>query len=306
MLDAATRRASLVPCLSLFCLCSVASAQTQTGQQPAPAVAHSAAEPSSELSEAKRHFDEGRALFAAHDYRAAIREFELAVAIAPSADLWFDIGRAHDELMEREAAIEAYERYLHDRVDARDRDEVSKRIAVLKRQVEEKRAERPSAAGAGTLRVNVGTPGALVMVDGHFVGHAPLTEPLVLSPGRHRLGVTESGYVPFQAEVQVEPGTLTSAYAALSARSEVRAVQRARVWTWILASVAGAGLVTSAGLGMAAFDRRGQNDPRLAARFGDASELVLGGAALCALSATIAYFLEGQSAQTETYPLARK
>ncbi len=66
---------------------------------------------------ARERFQAGMEHFEAHRYRDAIHEFELAASLVPSADIWFNIARAWEELREFEPAIEYYQRYLRDRVD---------------------------------------------------------------------------------------------------------------------------------------------------------------------------------------------
>src|SRR5690606_9604956 len=46
---------------------------------------------------AREHFMAGVEHFSAHRYREAIRAFSLAAQLVPSADLWFNIARAHEE-----------------------------------------------------------------------------------------------------------------------------------------------------------------------------------------------------------------
>ncbi len=69
---------------------------------------------------AQQHFEQGLHQFEAHHFREAIEEFELAANLVPSADLWFNIARAHEELNEYDEAIQYYQRYLRDRVDPPD------------------------------------------------------------------------------------------------------------------------------------------------------------------------------------------
>lgn len=54
----------------------------------------------------------------------------------------------------------------------------------------------------------VAPTGALIAVDGEAAGEAPLREELFVSPGVHVVTVTRTGYVPFQASVNVERGAL--------------------------------------------------------------------------------------------------
>src|ERR1700755_155611 len=71
------------------------------------------------LTRAQEHFVLGMNFFRAHDFREALREFQLAAALAPTAEVWFNIGRSYEELGEYAQAASALERYLRDRVDAK-------------------------------------------------------------------------------------------------------------------------------------------------------------------------------------------
>lgn len=84
---------------------------------------------------ARKHFMKGAEHFQDRRFRDALREFNLAIRIIPSADLWYNIARAHEELREDEAAIVAYQTYLRDRVDPPDAPQVQQRIALLRAQI---------------------------------------------------------------------------------------------------------------------------------------------------------------------------
>ena len=72
--------------------------------------------------------------YRARRYREALRELELSVAEVPSAEVWFDIGRAHEQLGEYALAIDSYRRYLRDRVDAPDAQRSEEHTSELQSQ----------------------------------------------------------------------------------------------------------------------------------------------------------------------------
>jgi tetratricopeptide (TPR) repeat protein len=248
---------------------------------------------------ARVHFRKGLEHFEERAYRQAIREFELAAQAVPSADLWYNIARAHEELSEYERAIEHYQRYLRDRVDPPDRAEVESHIEELERRAEAQRKAQRTRPDSGTLRVQSTVEGARVTVGGRSIGETPVPVPLSLEPGRHRVVVEKEGYVPFRSEVQVEPGVTTGAYADLEPAVRYRSVGRGRVWTWVATGLAAGALGTSLGLGIRA--KRLQNDGNLddARDWSTYSDYALGAGLGLALVSAVLWFVEGRSVASE-------
>ena len=156
---------------------------------------------------ARQNFLAGIEHFRAHRYRDAIQSFQVAAQLVPSADLWFNIARSHEELSEYELAIEHYQRYLRDRVDPPDREQVEAHIESLRERAEAARAAAQSAPTEGTLRLSANRDGSEVQLDGASAGQTPWDQPRDVTPGRHRLAVLREGYVPF-----------ATTYAAFAAR----------------------------------------------------------------------------------------
>lgn len=254
----------------------------------------------SAVDRAREHYRSGMTHFDAHDYRSAIAEFHLAARLVPSADLWFNIARAHEEVGELLPAVEHYQFYLRDRVDPPDRQAVEARIASLQQRAEEARAADERAPTTGTLRLTSNLEGALIRLDGRDIGHSPLTEPMELSPGRHELALEHDGYLPFRSTVRLEAGLTTAAYADLQPATGYRAVRGRRVWTWITGGLAIAGGAAAIGLGVHAGGLRDENldDARRWARY---SDIALGSAVVMALTSVILYFVEGRAVETERF-----
>lgn len=259
--------------------------------------------------EARQHFNSGLAHFQERRFREAIRAFELAAQLVPSADLWFNIARAHEELSEYERAVDYYQRYLRDRVDPPDRERIEAHIASLTERAEAQRQAGREAPTTGTLRITSSVQGALVRVDGRDLGQAPIAAPLSLSPGKHRLSVLTDGHIPFESEVQVEAGVTTAAHAELQRETAYRGVAGGRLFTWIAAGLTVVALGTSIAFGVVA---AGQESDANAARpadqemlFGQAedtalkSDLALGAAVVLGVSTVLLWFLEGSSVDTE-------
>jgi hypothetical protein len=277
-----------------------ASSSPSTGVSPAPD-ADVAPSPENAVAaqEARRHFMDGMAHYAARRFREAIRAFEFAAERVPSADLWFNIARAHEQLDEHERAADFYRRYLRDRVDPPDREAVERRIALLDERVEAERAARRARPTTGTLRVEATLAGAEVHVDGRSLGPTPLAAPLVLAPGPHTLEITRSGALPFRSEVRVEAGVTTSAYADLAPATEYRALRGTPVWAWVVGGLGMASLGTSLGFGIAAAGRQSDGDLDAARRSALVSDVFLGGGLVLAAGAALLYVLEGRAVGTE-------
>jgi len=258
---------------------------------------------------ARERFLAGMEHFEAHHYREAIHEFELAASLVPSADIWFNIARAWDELGEFEPAIEYYRRYLRDRVDPPDRARIEQHITDLEAQMEEARQESHHAPTTGTLRIRSNVEGAKVIVDGREVGESPIAAPITLEPGEHEIFVEKEGYLPFRGQVNVQAGADTTAYADLGDATEYRAIHGSRLFTWIAGGLSVVSFGVAIGLAVAAEGTKGDwenmgsplpsdtlDDARNLALF---SDVMLGVGIGLAVVAVVLYFIEGRAVGTE-------
>ena len=250
------------------------------------------------LREAAEHYRAGMAAFRRRDFREAIRRFRLAAERVPSADLWFNIARAHEELGEYEQAIEQYRRYLREKVDPPDRAQVEAHIAALRKQLERLRAIRQRAPTTGVVQIRSNVRGARIELDGKPSGRTPLPVPLVLPAGSHELRLRAEGYVPFHARVGVYPGMTTGVYADLAPRTVARSVRGKPLWTWVAAGLAAVAAGTSAWFGLRALGRRRQGDLPAARSLAQRSDIALGTALGAALGATVLYFVETRAVDT--------
>ncbi|MCB9603493.1 MAG: PEGA domain-containing protein [Sandaracinus sp.] len=279
------------------------SVRAQEGEVPAGNAEQATAAP--EDAEAARvareRFREGMGHFEARRFREAIHAFQLAAQAVPSADLWFNIARAYEELHDPVSlaeAVEHYRMYLRDRVDPPDREAVEQRIASLEERVEAARQASLSAPSTGTLRVDGTVEGATVTLDERPAGETPVAAPLTVSPGAHALELSREGFLPFRAEVDVQAGSVTAAYARLSPATEYRSVRGRRIWTWVLTGLAAAGLGASLGLGVHARSEA-QTDLAEGRRWAAFSDYALGGAITLGVAAFVVGLFEGRSLGTE-------
>ena len=132
---------TLVQALAL-CAAFVGGAASALAQQP-------------DYEAAKRHFLTGKDLFEKHDYSRAATEFEAAYEITKDPVVLFNVGEAYEKAGKLDDSIRAYEGYLAGTPQAQDREDVEKKIDVLKA----KRSATPTLPQTGG-GVKVPPPGA--------------------------------------------------------------------------------------------------------------------------------------------------
>ncbi len=138
------------------------------------------------VDQARQHFLRGVELYREGNYRAAIIEFERAYEIAPNYKVLFNIGQAYLELQDYAAALTAFERFSSEGG-----------AELTDQQKSDVEAEIKKLAGRiAKVEMTVNVPDATISVDDVTVGRSPLTKPLTLSTGRHKIVVSREGYVP--------------------------------------------------------------------------------------------------------------
>ncbi|MGB0678722.1 MAG: PEGA domain-containing protein [Polyangiales bacterium] len=245
---------------------------------------------------ARQYFSKGMQLFRKHAYRESIQQFTLAARLVPSADLWYNIARAYQELSEYALAIEYYERYLRDRVDPPDRAKVETHIANLRERLEAERAQQLRRPTKGVLRLRINLPRARVQVGQERIENAPQLVTLELPPGRYPLQVKRPGHLPYRAQVRVRVGLTTAAYADLQPQTEYLSRRKPPRWTWVVGSLAAGALIASGAMGIKAAtmdDEAGED------RWARRSDALLGVGLALGVATAITYFLERKSVSTE-------
>lgn len=290
-----TRLVSVVALVAA--LAAAPAARAQEAEEPA-APAAPAPENLDATRQAREHFRAGIEQFRAHQYRQAIQSFELAARLVPSADLQYNIARAHEELAEYDRAIEHYQAYLRDRVDPPDREQLEAHIEELRERAETERQRARNAPTTGTLRLTANYDGADVTLDGASAGTSPWTGPRDVEAGRHTLNVTRPGFIPFRSEVSVERGISTAAYADLEPETRYVAQRNDPIFAWIVWGLGVGALGVSIGLGVEASSRQSVNldDARTLAAWSDG---MLGAAIGLAVGGLILWFVEGRTVGTE-------
>lgn len=268
---------------------------------------------------ARQEFQAGVEHYQAGRYLEAIHSFQVAASRVPSADLWFNIATAYEQLArsrgevsDYEQAIAHYRRYLTERVDPPDRAAVEANLIALNERLDAARAAQRVETSTATLRVQSSFEGASVRVDGAAVGVSPLDQSMALEPGHHSVEATREGYLPFLADVTLERGLSASTSFSLTPERIHRAITRDPVFAWIAWGLGAASVVGSVALGAHAqgladqasrqpFDSTMPTDPFADARtMGAVSDALLGGAALLVAIGVSLYFLESSAVGTVT------
>ncbi|HET8542428.1 MAG TPA: PEGA domain-containing protein [Anaeromyxobacter sp.] len=224
-----------------------------------------------DAAEAKARFRKGADLYRAGRWREAIDEFEAAYRLKPHGAIHFNVAQCREKLAEWPGALRAYEDYLREVPDAKDRASVRASM----RKIE----ERLAAAGVQALLVYTDPPGAELRLDGKARGKTPLHT--VLPPGTYALALSLDGYEPVAEEVALALGAsrvvdvvLKPARAGAAASAPApppalkaappspqvpvapaaasRPPQKRRVYTWIAAGAAAAAAATGAYFGWSA------------------------------------------------------
>lgn len=139
------RVAPLALCVTLFIAPALARAQSDASGSPAPvesppptATAPVETPDTPAQIQARIHYDQSRAHYAAGHYRAAARELEAAVAVDPEgANLWFNLGNVCERLGDIERAQFAYQRYLDRNRDAAEQERTRRILTRLQGAREE-------------------------------------------------------------------------------------------------------------------------------------------------------------------------
>jgi tetratricopeptide (TPR) repeat protein len=259
------------------------------------------------LQRAHAHFLLGLDFFRGRDFRKALAEFESAARISPTADLWFNIGRAHEELGQYAQAAGAFSRYLRDRVDAPDAIAVKARIAKLNARVRAARAHQSGGQELGSLRIRGASAQSLVFLDGQPISASgPDAAPLLIAVGPHRFDVTAAGFMPLHATVDVQPGLLTTAYAGLYPTSVARTQAPEHGLDYALFGVAGASAIVSAAFATLSVVQRSEGSIDDARAWAVRADVGLAGTALCALAGGLLYIATQRGVRTVLSPAAAR
>jgi hypothetical protein len=156
--------------------------------------ARAAETPSEEA--AMKHFARALELVDQSDFQGALQQFKDAYAAKPHFVVWYNIAQAHISLGQPPEAIEALLRYLR---EGKDQIPSGKRLQV---EAQIKSLE----AFLGELEVTTEPSGAVLTVDGREVGRTPLSEPIRLAAGTHKIAASLDGRPTVERAVAIGQG----------------------------------------------------------------------------------------------------
>ena len=261
----------------------------------------SAAPPGSRVEEAQRHIAAGLQQFRQRDYSAAIHEFELANSAVPTPELWFNISRAREMLLDYRGAIDDLRRYLRDKVDPPDRAQVEQHITELERLDEIRRAALARQAVGQSIRLEVDgdVSATTVLLDGRPLRASALASPIPTTEGSHRVEVSRPGMQPWVALVRVRAGESAAVFSSLSPPTAYRTRPASHVASAVLGGLGLAAFGVSGYFGIRAAGE-GCNGCRAQWDAAQDSDLLLGVGALLVVGAAVAFVVERASSTTVT------
>jgi hypothetical protein len=262
---------------------------------------------------ARELYAQGQQLFRQGDFSGAQRAFEDAYRAVPNPVVLLSVAECQVRTENFAGALSSLQQYLAERPTAPDRPQVEAQIQTLE-------------AKPGFLTVESVPPGAQIMVDGTASGFISPHE-LSLRAGPHTIALTAPGHLRLEQKIEVSVGarqrlalTLTPEPVVATPPPE-QAVQAEQVadnsakrgrhgtaGVWTSLAIAGVGLATGTGLGVAALKRdKDYNDgleqdpPRVddktkqqGERLALFSDVTFGIAAVAGVTALVLYLTSGE------------
>jgi tetratricopeptide (TPR) repeat protein len=226
-------------------------------EAPAAGAAVAPAPPSeATVKEAREHYEAGLALYSDGEFQRAAIEFDRAYELVPNYRALYNIGQVRIQLHNYARATKALQAYLKEggtKIDAERKKSVMDDLEML-------------TTRTATLAVTSNEDGAELTVDGEPAGTTPLSEPLLIDTGEHRLGISKAGFVT--RELSVTLASRDSQSLQLDLQKEQAAAgpvvvvapqnpqssdRTAWIWgTWSATAAFAAGAAVTGGLGIKA------------------------------------------------------
>src|SRR5258706_1634917 len=153
----------------------------------------------SELSVARRLFDEGRAAEDAGRWREAAEKFRKATIIKDTPGMRFHLARCEEE---QGAFVEALVEY--DR--ARELIDSGVRAADVEKLLADARERVRAKVALLTLRLPDGVQNVSVELDGKALSGSVLGVPMPINPGKHHVNAVAVGRTTFTSELELGTG----------------------------------------------------------------------------------------------------
>jgi tetratricopeptide (TPR) repeat protein len=297
------------------CLAFYAQAQAQAHASSESPLGNDAAAPSAEeLAAGREHFKRAGEHYRAGRYREALQSLRLADASVPSPELWFNMGKAHEQLGEVDSAVEHYKLYLEARPDAPDAPKVRARVAALTAALEQRPRDARSHAA---LRIDAAEAGIAVRLDGESIGSTPIDSLIWVEPGEHVLEAEREGHAPFRAEIAAPAGAMVIGSIETVRRSSARALERSEhalspasarrsaanaavgAPVWISGGAAVASLVASAAARGVGEAQRSDGDLDASRSAGTVADVTLASALASSAVAAILYLVTSDTERAE-------
>jgi tetratricopeptide (TPR) repeat protein len=223
---------------------------------PAAAASTAPAPPSeAAVREASDHYEAGLALYADGEFKRAAIEFDRAYELVPNYRALYNIGQVRIQLHDYARAYKALKAYLAQggsKIDADRKKSVSDDLEML-------------ATRTATMAIASNEDGAEILVDGELAGTTPLSEPLLLDTGDHRITVRKEGFDPRELSITLASRDAQSLQVDLQktppdrgpvvvvAPQQAPADRTAWIWgTWSATAAFAAGAAVTGGLGISA------------------------------------------------------
>jgi hypothetical protein len=153
----------------------------------------------SELSVARRLFDEGRAAEEGARWHDAAEKFRQATAIKDTPGLRFHLARCEEEQAAFVEALVEYDR-------ARELIDSGVKAVDVEKLLAEARERVRAKVALLTLRLPRDVQNVSVELDGKALSPSVLGVPMPINPGAHHLNVVAVGRTPFAAEFTLATG----------------------------------------------------------------------------------------------------
>jgi tetratricopeptide (TPR) repeat protein len=183
------------------------------------------------LKNAKKNFEEGKALYNDLGVEEAIEKFKSALKYLEDnidkvadmtlmSDVIFYLGASHELLDEDDKAESYFSTYLSINPDGQP--EGSTFSEEVMSAFEGVKSDRKSA-GKGSLKVQCNQNGALVFIDGKIAGMTPLTL-RGISEGKHYYRIHKNGFRPAGGSISVRGGKTTTINETINKSASASAV----------------------------------------------------------------------------------
>jgi hypothetical protein len=185
-------RAGAAPVLAALLLLETAALAQPAVSPPMPAGASpDDKDVEARRADAKASFEKGNVLLKQEAWDAALAEFGRSRASYPTRAATKNAAICLSSLRRFDEALDMFEEVLKfSSVPEEERQLVDRTIAELQGRV-------------GTLSIDGGEPGAVVVIDGRYRGTLPLRGPLRVAAGVHEVSAFKEGHDPFSATIEV-------------------------------------------------------------------------------------------------------